>query len=77
MQHLYISTKDVERLKQKARELKRATNISHHVALDEIAKQHGFNHWHHIHNQTNLLSWLKMLFLKGVCWLLMLKMRLK
>lgn len=52
MHHQYISTKDVERLKQKARELKRSTGITHNVALDEIAKKYGFNHWHHV-TQSN------------------------
>ncbi|MDP2431808.1 MAG: hypothetical protein Q8O33_07235 [Pseudomonadota bacterium] len=43
-----IASADVERLKQKARKLKRDSGISHHDALDQIAKAAGFNHWHHV-----------------------------
>lgn len=43
-----ITTSDIERLKQKARKLKRTQSISHTQALDEVAKQVGLNHWHHV-----------------------------
>lgn len=39
----------VERLKQKARKLKKEQNIPHHLALDLVAKENNlFHHWHHV-----------------------------
>lgn len=38
----------IEKLKQKARKLKRDGGIPHHEALDQVAQSAGFNHWHHI-----------------------------
>ena len=65
MQHQYISTKDVERLKQKARDLKRSTGIPHNVALDEIAKQFGFHHWHHVTQSNEPFKLAENAFSKG------------
>lgn len=45
---IIISSTDVEKLKQKARKLKKDSGISHHEALDQVAKSAGFNHWHHV-----------------------------
>jgi hypothetical protein len=45
---IIISAANVEKLKQKARNLKRDNGISHHEALDQVAKAAGFNHWHHV-----------------------------
>ena len=38
----------VEMLKQKARKLKKDSGLSHHDALDQVAKIAGFHHWHHV-----------------------------
>lgn len=43
-----ISTQNVERMKQKARKLKREKAITHTQALDEVAKVARFNHWHEV-----------------------------
>ena len=43
-----ISTPNVERMKQKARKLKREKAITHTQALDEVAKAARFNHWHEV-----------------------------
>lgn len=43
-----ISTQNVERMKQKARKLKREKAITHTQALDEVAKKARFNHWHEV-----------------------------
>lgn len=43
-----ISTQNVERMKQKARKLKREKAITHTQALDEVAKAARFNHWHEV-----------------------------
>jgi len=43
-----VSSANVERLKQKARKLKKDSGIPHHEALDQIALKSGFNHWHHV-----------------------------
>ncbi len=48
-----IASADVEKLKQKARKLKRDSGISHHDALDQTAKAAGFNHWHHVSESAN------------------------
>lgn len=54
MYHRMIKTPDVQRLKQKARILKREKSISHTHALDEVSKDNGFNHWHDV-VQSNAL----------------------
>ena len=45
---IIISSADVEKLKQKARKLKKDSGTPHHEALDQVAKIAGFNHWHHV-----------------------------
>lgn len=45
---ILIASSDVEKLKQRARKLKRESGISHHEALDKIAMAAGFDHWHHV-----------------------------
>ena len=44
----YISTTNLEKLKQQARKLKREQAISHTEALDRVAKSFKFNHWHDV-----------------------------
>lgn len=49
MRHQFlITTADVEKLRQKARKHKRESGVSHHEALDQVAKGAGFDHWHHV-----------------------------
>lgn len=49
MSTTYIVTSAVlEQFKQKARKLKRASGLPHHQALEAVAKEAGFNHWHHV-----------------------------
>lgn len=45
---IIITSASVEKLKQKARKLKKDQGISHHEALDQVAKDAHFNHWHHV-----------------------------
>lgn len=45
---IIISSADVEKLKQKARKLKKDGGTPHHEALDQVAQSAGFNHWHHV-----------------------------
>lgn len=47
-QTIFTSSKDAEKLRQKARKLKRAENLPHHEALDRVAVEAGFQHWHHV-----------------------------
>jgi hypothetical protein len=61
-----ITTKVVELLKQKARKLKVENNISHVQALDEIAKQAKFHHWHHVCEQHRLVEPTEKAFFSGV-----------
>jgi len=51
-----ISSASVERLKQKARKLKREKSIPHTQALDEVAVSAGFNHWHQVVQANDLLK---------------------
>jgi hypothetical protein len=46
----YIPTSDqvVEQLKKQAKKLKRAGGGKHSDLLDRVAKQAGYNHWHHV-----------------------------
>lgn len=45
---IIITSATVEKLKQKARKLKRDQSITHHEALDRVAQDAHFNHWHHV-----------------------------
>ncbi len=51
-----ISSATVERLKQKARKLKREKSIPHTQALDEIAVTAGFNHWNQVVQANDVLK---------------------
>lgn len=42
-----VTSADLEKLKQRARQLKRNSGIPHHQALQDVAKTAGFHHWHH------------------------------
>jgi hypothetical protein len=61
-----ITTKVVELYKQKARKLKVEKNIPHAQALDEIAKQAKFNHWHHVCEQHKLVEPTEKAFFSGL-----------
>ncbi len=54
--NILVTSKDVERLKQKARKLKRAERIAHHDALDKVARAAGFDHWHQLCQGAELLK---------------------
>jgi hypothetical protein len=45
---IFTPARHVEILKQKARTLKKEQGISHHEALEQIAKQFHYHHWHHV-----------------------------
>ena len=45
---IVISNKNVSILKKRAKKLAKEKNLSHHEALDKVAKDAGFKHWHHI-----------------------------
>ena len=46
--NILISSADVDKLKKKARKLKKDSGIAYHEALDQVAQAAGFNHWHHV-----------------------------
>jgi len=46
----------LEKLRQKARKLKRDQNIRHYQALDNVALESGFDHWHHAVDSAKLTS---------------------
>lgn len=43
-----LSSSAVEKLKQKARRLRKDKGIRHYEALDLVAQASGFNNWHHV-----------------------------
>ena len=45
---IFTPSSNVEILKQKARKLKKEQGLSHYEALDQIAKQFHYHHWHHV-----------------------------
>lgn len=45
---IFTPSSHVEKLKQKARKLKRELGLSHHEALDQVAKKFYYHHWHHV-----------------------------
>jgi len=47
IQRLITST-DVQKLKQRARLIKKRDGIAHHEALDRVAAEAGFHHWHQV-----------------------------
>ena len=48
MNQIIVTSIQIEKFKQKARELKREQQISHTQALDLVAKKCGFEHWHQV-----------------------------
>lgn len=44
----FISTDDLERLKQRARKIKRERGIQHSVALELVAQSAHFDNWHQV-----------------------------
>lgn len=61
-----ITTKVVELLKQKARKLKVENNISHTQALDDVAQEAKFSHWHHVCEQHKLVEPTEKAFFSGL-----------
>lgn len=48
MKNFIITSANVEKLKKRAKTLKQEKSITHTEALDLIAKESGFEHWHHV-----------------------------
>lgn len=46
----------LEKLRQCARKLKREQNLRHYQALDQVASELGFDHWHHAVDSAKLTS---------------------
>lgn len=62
---LVITSPNVERLKQQARNIKKEKNIPHTQALDEVAREAGFNHWHHVTQSHELIRPAEEAFISG------------
>lgn len=45
---IFTQSSYVEKLKQQARKLKKELGLSHHEALDQVAKNCRYHHWHHV-----------------------------
>jgi hypothetical protein len=63
---IITSSSDVEKLKQKARKIKKEQGISHHEALDQVAKKFGFYHWHHVTEMAALTAPIEDAFRNGL-----------
>ena len=48
MRFIVTSETLVEKFKQQAKRVKRKLKGTHADALDHVARQHGYNHWHHV-----------------------------
>lgn len=48
MRFIVTSATQVEKFKQEAKKQKRNRKGTHADALDLVARQHGYNHWHHV-----------------------------
>jgi hypothetical protein len=48
VKNIIVTTPDVERLKKHAKILKKEESITHSEALERVAKQVGFDHWHDV-----------------------------
>lgn len=48
----------ISRLKELAKELKRSRGIKHVDALDQVARAHGFDHWHAVTLQLQPEGWI-------------------
>lgn len=53
---ILIDSASVEKLKQKARKLKKDSGMPHHQALDATAMDAGFAHWHHVSESAKALA---------------------
>jgi hypothetical protein len=53
-QNYVFSSATFGKWKQKARNLKRAGSLSHHEALEQVAKANGFDDWHHVVTESKL-----------------------
>ena len=51
-----LTSKKIDIFRQEARKLKREKGINHVQALDEIAQQYHFNHWHHVSDSYKVLE---------------------
>jgi hypothetical protein len=45
---IFTPSNNVEKLKQKARKLRKDLGLTHHEALDQVAKKYHYHHWHHV-----------------------------
>nr|WP_273423754.1 hypothetical protein [Halomonas sp.] len=52
----HISTNEIRSLKLAAKSLKRKSGISHSEALDQVAREKGFNSWSHLQHVLNSLQ---------------------
>jgi hypothetical protein len=61
-----LTSKDIGFLKQRARKLKQEQGITHTEALDLVAQQAKFNHWHHVCETHKFIEPTETAFLSGV-----------
>lgn len=46
-----ITQTNIEKMKREAKEMCKRNGTPHHQALDKVAQQHGFAHWHQVAEQ--------------------------
>ncbi len=40
----------LDRLRRRAKKLRKETGVAHHEALDVVAREHGFKDWRHLYD---------------------------
>ena len=55
-ERIIVTKQSIERLRQRARKIKRSEGLRHYEALDIVAKSAGFNHWHHVSEHAKLFQ---------------------
>lgn len=61
----YIPTLNLEKLKQKARSIRRERNIPHHEALEIVAKEAGLQNWHQVTQAAEAIKPTEQAFFSG------------
>ena len=46
-----ITQTKIEKMKREAKEMRKRDGVPHRQALDKVAQQHGYAHWHQVADQ--------------------------
>lgn len=62
---IFTPSINVDKFKQQAKKIRKEQGLSHHEALDLIAKKYKYHHWHHVTEMANLTEPLEKAFRQG------------